>query len=176
MYKIIFLFLLFAAGQSHAQKKSITFPRSFTGHWKGKLNWVRTGKPTQQFTMQLKIRPSANEGQYEWHISYGDSSRDERPYLLKPADDLHSDHWVIDERNGIILDNYVAGNCLQGSFTVLNNTIVNNYCIENGQMNVQFFAIKLGDKKTSGKGTDESPTVDSYRMTGYQYGMLEKVE
>jgi len=126
--------------------------------------------------MQLKIRPSANEGQYEWHISYGDSSRDERPYLLKPADDLHSDHWVIDERNGIILDNYIAGNCLQGSFTVLNNTIINNYCIENGQMNVQFFAIKLGDKKTSGKGTDESPTVDSYRMTGYQYGMLEKVE
>lgn len=115
-------------------------------------------------------------GYYEWHISYGDSIKDERPYLLKPADDLPGERWLIDERNGIVLDNYVAGNCLQGSFTVLNNTIVNNYCIENGQMNVQFFAIKLSDKKTSGNGTDESPTVDSYRMTGYQYGMLEKVE
>lgn len=173
--KLLLTLCLIVAGYAYAQHNNISFPGNFIGHWKGKLNWVRAGKPFQQFTMQLKIRASDDSaGMYEWHISYGDSSKDERSYLLKPID-IKNNHWIIDERNGIVLDNYIAGHCLQGSFTVAGNTILNNYCIENGKMKVEFFVIKLGDKKSSGKGTDDSPLVDSYRMSGYQYGMLDKV-
>jgi hypothetical protein len=170
---IVILILAFWA-DSHGQAKT-AFPHGFTGHWKGKLNWVVTGQPTRQFTMQLKIREMADTaGVYYWHISYGDSVKDERPYILRPGDQSKG-HWVIDEANGIILDQYVFDNCLQGSFTVMNNTIINNYCLDKGKMNVEFFTIKLGDKKTSGMDSDESPLVDSYRMAGYQYGILEKV-
>lgn len=152
------------------------FPGNFIGHWKGKLSWMRPGKPTQEFTMQLKImavKDSSN--QYQWRMSYGDSSKDERPYILK-AVNIKNNHWQIDEQNGIVLDNYVAGNCLQGSFMVMGNTIIDNYCIENGRMSVEFFSFKTSDKTVTGKGTSESPAVESYRMGGYQYGMLEKVK
>lgn len=167
--------LLATAGKNIAQEKMPVFPASFTGHWKGKLHWVRAGKATQEFSMQLKITATDSADMFTWTIIYGDSSKDERPYILKPVDKTKN-HWIIDEQNGIVLDNYVAANCLQGIFTVAGNTILDNYCIENGKMNVQFFAVKMADKTTTGKGTEASPTVDSYRMTGYQYGLLEKVE
>jgi hypothetical protein len=150
------------------------FPASFTGKWKGKLQWAVAGKPTREFSMQLNILPADTAGQYSWQIIYGDDNKDNRPYLLKPADS-NSNHWVIDERDGIILDSYVHGNCLQGAFTVNQNTIIDNYCIENGRMRVEFFTVKLGDKKQSGKGTEDVPFVNSYRIGGYQWGILEKV-
>ncbi|MBC7937057.1 MAG: hypothetical protein H7Y86_17040 [Rhizobacter sp.] len=170
MKKIVLLCLLaFATGLCYAQ-----FPQNFIGEWKGKLQWIVTGKPLQEFAMRLRIAASDSLNRYIWHISYGDSNKDTRPYMLSLVD-REKNHWVIEEGNGINLDNYVAGNCLQGSFTVMNNTIVNNYCIEDGKMRVEFFTIKLADKKTSGNGTKDSPLVDNYRMAGYQHGLLEKV-
>lgn len=38
-------------------------------------------------------------------------------------------------------------NAVHGAFTVQGNTIVDNYTIENGKMKVEFFSIKLEDKK-----------------------------
>lgn len=150
------------------------FPDAFLGEWKGKLSWMVPGKETREFAMSLEVKKKDSVNTYNWFIKYGDNKTDIRPYTLKLIDTAKQ-QWAIDEDNGIILDNYVAGNCLQGSFTVMNNTIVNNYCVESGKMRVEFFTIRLTDKKTSGKGTADSPSVDSYRMAGYQYGLLEKV-
>lgn len=150
------------------------FPKDFLGVWKGKMQWIVTGKPVQEFTVQLTIAETDSANWYKWYISYGDSASDIRRYMLS-ALDKQKNHWVIVEGNGIVLDNYVAGNCLQGAFTVMNNTIINSYCVDNGQMRVQFFSLKLDDKKTSGKDTEKSPLVDSYRMASYQHGLLEKL-
>lgn len=150
---------------------SSAFPQSFIGNWKGKLQWMVAGKPTQTFTMQLSIQPADSVGQYTWQIRYGDSSADNRPYLLKPVDTAKG-HWVIDERDGILLDSYVHGNSIHGAFTVQGNTIVDNYRVEGNQLFVEFFTIKLANKKTSGKGTPETPFVESYQIGSYQAGTL----
>lgn len=182
---IFFIALLihsFAIAQSNKKAAASTsqtidsgFPRNFIGHWKGKLNWMVAGKPAQQFQMQLIIQPADTAGQYTWQIIYGTDNKDNRPYILKPADTAKG-HWLVDERDGIILDSYLHGNCLQGAFTVMNNTVVDNYCIENGKMHVEFFSIKLSDKNQTGKGTDETPFVQSYRMGSYQKGVLTKIK
>jgi hypothetical protein len=152
---------------------NVTFPQSFIGHWKGKLQWMISGKPTQEFLMQLIIQPTDTAGQYTWQIIYGNQGKDNRPYLLT-ATDTSKGHWVVDERDGIVLDSYVHGNSLHGAFTVQGNTIVDNYRVEGNKMLVEFFSIKLSDKKTSGKGTEDTPFVDSYKMSSYQFGVLER--
>jgi myo-inositol-hexaphosphate 3-phosphohydrolase len=81
---------------------------------------------------------------------------------------------MVDERDGIMLDRYVYGNSLHGAFTVQGNIIVDNYRVEGNKMFVGFFSIKLNDKKTSGKGTEETPFVDSYKVSNYQMGVLVK--
>lgn len=156
-------------------KSNDNFPKCFIGDWKGQLQWMINGKPTQTFTMQLRIKPTDSANQYFWQIIYGDENKDNHPYILKPADTAKG-HWIIDENDGIILDSYVHGNAIHGAFTVNGNTIVDNYKVENGKMYVEFFSIKLADKKQSGKGTEDIPFVDSYRISSYQTGVLMKVK
>lgn len=150
------------------------FPACFVGDWQGQLQWMVAGKPTQTLTMQLHVQPADSANTYTWQIIYGDKATDNRPYLLQPIDTAKG-HWVIDEGNGIILDSYVNGYALQTAFTVQGNTIVNNYRVENGNLQVEFFSIKLNDKKTSGQGTEDVPLVDSYKVTSYQAGTLRKI-
>ena len=151
------------------------FPKCFIGNWKGTIQWMIAGKPTRPFTMRLNIQPSDTAGQYTWQIIYGDDNKDNRPYILKAVDTAKG-HWVIDENDSIILDSYVHGNSIHGAFTVQGNTIIDNYTIENGKMRVEFFSIKLDDKKQSGKGTAETPFVDSYLISSYQTGLLTRVD
>lgn len=159
-----------------AQKTNpTTFPYTFIGNWKGKMQWMVAGKPSQTFSMQLRIQPADTAGQYTWQIIYGDDNKDNRPYILKPVDTAKG-HWIVDENDGILLDSYVHGNAVHGAFTVQGNTIVDNYKVENGKMYVEFFSIKLADKKQSGKGTEETPFVDSYRISSYQSGVLTKLQ
>ncbi len=166
--------LLFSGIILFAQDKS-SFPNDFIGHWKGTLEWYRTGnaKP-EKVNMSLTILPSKDSaGQYSWHMVYGSASEDNRPYLLKPVDTAKG-HWVIDELNGIVLDQYWVGNRFICSFTVLNNTITNTYYLENGQLIAEFISNPAKAGATSGKGTAASPTVDSYIIRGFQRAVLKK--
>ena len=105
----------------------INFPHSFIGSWKGKLNWHPMGKPMQQIPMQLNIQQAAG-GMYTWTMIYGDSMRDNREYLLKAVDSA-TGHWVIDERNGILLDQYWIAGKLSSAFSVGNTKILNTYTL-----------------------------------------------
>jgi hypothetical protein len=171
----LLLLLMYQTNAQVNSKGGSSFPKSFIGNWKGTIQYMITGKPMQQFTMQLRIQPTDSANQYTWQIIYGDSGKDNRPYILKPVDTAKG-HWVVDEKDGIVLDSYVHSNCIHGAFTVMGSTITDNYCIENGKMKVEFFNIKLDNKTQSGKGTKDVPFVDSYFISNYQSGVLTKVQ
>jgi hypothetical protein len=154
--------------------KTVGFPTSFIGHWKGTLQWMVVGKIKQSFTMQLIVKPTDSIGQYTWQIIYGDSATDNRPYLLKPIDTAKG-HWVIDETDGIVLDSYVFGNSIKGAFTVMNNTVVDSYTVDDNTMRVEFLSINLNKKNITGKGTAEVPFVDSYAVKSAQSGTLVRI-
>src|SRR5687767_7239128 len=130
--------LISVINSSHAQSQSasqVAFPKDYMGKWKGTLEWFKTGSAEpQKVNMELYILPSNDTaGQYSWHLIYGNVSADSRPYILKSIDTAKG-HWVIDELNGIVLDQYWVGNRFSGSFTVGNSTIVNSYYLENGNL------------------------------------------
>jgi hypothetical protein len=148
------------------------FPQKFIGNWKGVVHWYVTGKPRQTFSMQLRVHPTGSAGRYTWQIVYGEEGKDVRSYELVAVDSAKG-KWNIDEKNGIVLENYVHGNEIHGIFTVGGSTILNNYWVDQqGLLNVEFFTMKISEKSTTGKGTEESPTVDNYRIAGYQKGLL----
>src|SRR5687767_6059456 len=104
----ILFFVLAACIINSARTQDI--PKKFIGHWKGDLYWYKTGEKTaQKVKMQLIIRPSDTIGHYTWQIIYGENNADNRPYILKPVDTAMG-HWIVDERNGIVLDQYWVGN------------------------------------------------------------------
>jgi hypothetical protein len=55
-------------------------------------------------------------------------------------------------------------------------TIVNSYWREGAQLLVEFASFPSKSVRTSGAGTEESPTVESYHVRSYQKGILSRVE
>jgi hypothetical protein len=170
LYSILFWLLITNTGI--AQK----FPDAFVGNWKGEISWFAQGaKEPKKFAMQLRVQPADTAGQFTWQIIYGKEEKDNRPYLLKAVDTAKG-HWVIDERNGIVLDQYWLGNKLQGAFTVAGSTIVNSYWIENGRLMVEFVSYPAKPLARTGSGTEDSPYVDSYAIKSFQKGILSKAK
>ena len=168
--RLSLILLIFLSTALNAQQ----FPQDFTGHWEGELQWFQTGrKGPQKVRMQLVILPADTAGQYLWQLIYGEKQEDNRPYLLKPVDTAKG-NWVIDEKNGIVLDQYWIANRFTGTFTVQQATILNNYWLEDGKLIAEFYSISAKPVRTSGHGTEDSPNVNSYASRAYQRAVLIK--
>lgn len=146
----------------------------FIGHWEGDLQWSKAGsKQVQKVKMQIIIQPADTAGQYTWLIIYGSKNEDNRPYLLKPVDTAKG-HWVIDERNGIIIDQYWVGDRFTSLFTVQTSTILDSYWLQNDKLVAEFYGMSAKPVTTSGAGTGDVPTVNSYAIGSYQKAILKK--
>lgn len=122
----------------------------------------------------MELRIQKTDTAWTWQLIYGGETNDNRPYILLPRDTTGV-HWVIDELNGIVLDQYWVGDQFVGTFSVMNSTILNNCHMENGKMIVEFFSYPTKPIATTGFGTEDSPKVDSYRISSYQKAILERV-
>lgn len=172
----IFILLLALGVSCSALSQSNTFPEGWVGNWKGELEWYKTGKAEpEKVNMELRIQSTDSGNNYTWQIIYGSATEDSRPYILIPKNTANG-HWVIDENNGIVLDQYWVGNRFCGAFTVMGNTIVNNYWLENDRLMVEFFSFAAKAVVTTGKGTEESPSVDSFQIRSYQKAILKRVQ
>ncbi|MBL7741440.1 MAG: hypothetical protein JNK14_19630 [Chitinophagaceae bacterium] len=168
---LIFPVLVFTC-QVHAQNQN--FPHSWAGNWKGELQWFKgNANEPQKVVMELRIHPADTANSYTWQLIYGSQTKDNRPYTLI-ARDTAKGHWAIDEHNGIVLDQFWLANKFCGAFTVGNSTIINSYWMENGKLNVEFYNISAKPVATTGKGTEESPAVHSYKVATYQRAVLSK--
>jgi hypothetical protein len=153
-----------------------SFPADFIGHWKGEIDWFQQGNAMpKKIQVQLVVRPVDTAGHFTWQIIYGDKETDNRPYVLKPVDTAKG-HWIIDERNGIVLDQFWLGNKLTGVFTVNPSTVFNSYWLEGNKLLVEFIMTTAKPSGRSGNGTEESPHVDSYQVKSFQRGILSKVK
>ncbi len=172
--KITAVLLLLFLWQQDANSQSDKFPASWAGHWRGTLSWY-SGNTIQQVNMQLIIAPTDTATAWNWQLVYGDTIKDNRPYLLIEKDSA-TNHWVIDEKNGIVLDQYYMGDRLSGVFTFQNTTILNTYWIEEERMHIEFYAIAAKPVAVTGKGSEESPAVSSYKVNSFQKAMLTRIK
>ena len=123
--------------------------------------------------MQLIIGPTDSAHTYTWQLIYGDKGEDNRPYMLKAVDTIKG-HWQIDERNGIMLDQYFIGNRFTSAFTVLTTTIVNSYWRAGNNLIAEFYSLSAKPINTTGNGTEESPKVESYATKSYQRAVMKR--
>jgi hypothetical protein len=144
------------------------------GHWKGELVWQRSADSVQTVEMHLIIAPLDSAGHYSWNLVYGAEQKDNRGYTLKPVD-IERGQWIVDENNGIVIDQYLIGNCFTSAFEVMGNTIVDVFELKDDTMQVRFFSYSSQPSRVSGLGTEDIPTVNSYRMQSVQNVTLRKL-
>lgn len=174
IFFLLFFFGSILANAQENQEGKAEFPQSWTGKWKGTLKWYRTGSDSvQNVPMELRIAPTDSAGHFTFHLIYGAESKDSRPYIIKPGDNGKG-HWILDENNGILIDHYWVARKLSCAFTVMNATIITNTWLEGETMIMEFYSLSASPVSTTGKNTEDSPTVKSYGVRGFQRAELRR--
>ena len=108
-------------------KLNLNFPDDWLGFWEGDLHIYDEMGLQQSLPMSLDNSITGVKGQFTWAIIYGtDSIAGRRDYLLKEVD-KNKGHYMVDEKNGILLDAYLIDNELVSVFEVMGNSLTSTY-------------------------------------------------
>ena len=147
------------------------FPKKWVGKWKGTLHWYQGVVEREPVAMELHISPLDSADHYSWRMIYGSQQSDVRPYILKPFN-KEKGHWLIDEKNSIVLDHFLVGDRFSSSFTVQGNTLINNTWLSGDSLIVEFYNMQEKPIAISGGGDSTIPKVKSYGIRTFQRAVL----
>lgn len=170
----------------------IRLPTTWHGTWRGDCTAITTSnRPALNFTMQLRVAPIADRpDRLTWEITYeGGAGNQVRPYELIALEN-EPNRFVIDEKNGILIDAGLLGSTIASHFTVQSAMITATYRLEPAvaeagaagtpprpdRIIVELTTFKADDSvRTSGGGPAGSgamPEVKSWRVSGVQRAEL----
>ena len=126
--------------------------------------------------MELNIEKTTVDAIYKWEIVYHltDSTKDVRTYDLIEVDKANGT-YVIDEKNGIVMESYYKNNTFTSFFEVMDNFILFSYTLVDNALVVDVFSAPTHQiSESGGKKVDEEeiPKVKSYQILGRQRGVL----
>lgn len=154
------------------------FPSDFQGLWAGELQIYSPTGLAQKVAMQLHILP-LNDSTLTYTIYYGDDlEKGKRDYLLRQGSE-GPHHWIVDEQDGILLDNFYLGGVLQGPFSVAGTLLFSTLSRVGEQLT---YTISSGPEKpyrnSSSSVTEEDETtvyeVASFQVRNYQTALLSR--
>ena len=105
-----------AAGDARAQTDPLA---AWAGLWQGSCELAPPYLGASEFAASLKVE-AAMGGVYTWQLTYeasGQMPRAVRHYEMVPVD-APKGHFALDEKNGLMLDTFVAGRAIHTFFTV----------------------------------------------------------
>lgn len=162
---------------SNVFTKTKNFPSDWMGYWEGTLYIYNANGDIKKVPMIAEHALTDTTGVYTWALIYGeDISKGRRDYILKTKDAMKG-HYVVDERNNILLDTYLIGNQMISIFDVEGTMITSIYAPEDDKMTFTIIAGKSDSPQQSGGGSyngEDIPLVHSYPVTAYQKGILTK--
>ncbi len=162
-----FMMLAQAAAQSEA------LPAEWDGIWKGTLAIVSADGTRQELAMELHVLPVAGGNRKTWKILYGEGTKQTtRPYDIGPVAGGPG-RFVVDEKNGLFIDNHLAGKTLYSQFMVTTNLVTTRFENLGDSMKVELLLFSMNEPRRS-KLTGGDIEVASYRFSSVQTGMLKR--
>ncbi|MFH1998137.1 MAG: hypothetical protein ABIK28_00585 [Planctomycetota bacterium] len=156
-----------------SQAQTRTFPESWHGIWKGICRSNRPAGGGFHFAMELHIRPTDQDGRFEWKLIYGEGEkRQVRDYELVIRDAAKGD-YVIDEKNSITIDAVLIDSQLCAQYSVDGSLITLTYTREDEAILFRLLSSRLNDSVISG-GEGEIPKVLTYPIDTAQSAVLRK--
>lgn len=139
------------------------FPDTFVGSWKGELEVSTMPKP---IGMTLDVQKVPGTPRYTWTIRY--EGQPARPYELVPVDPPRG-QWAIDEKNGIVLDSFVANGKLLSQFDVATNRVTSRYELTpEGNLELEMSMFSRQPLASTGHG------VETFKLVNFQRAVLHR--
>jgi hypothetical protein len=121
------MMLLFLAASAVSAGEPAPLPDLWLGDWKGTLLWSKAKGPDGEIPMELQIRPIKDSRDCTWRIIYGvGDKRQVRDYVLQPVAKKPG-YFVIDEKNGVLLDCRLVGQTIYTQFEVAGSLLTTRY-------------------------------------------------
>jgi hypothetical protein len=93
------------------------------GRWTGTLEIASVAGEAKETPMEMVIEPIKDSKNYRWRIVYGKGPA--REYELIPQE--KAGHFVIDEKNGLLIDAWLVGATVHSQFQVGDSLIPVRY-------------------------------------------------
>lgn len=159
----VLLFVIPAAAQ--------TLPAEWEGLWKGTtVRALATGEK-EEIPTELHVQPLPGGGDARtWKIVYG--GQEARPYEISPVPGQPG-RFVVDEKNGLLIDQQLVGNTLYALFLVTTNLVSARYEHLGDGIEVELTMFDAREPRKS-KLTGGEIEVSSYRVRSVQRGTLTR--
>ena len=156
-----------------SQEKSVQFPDDFFGIYTGTLH-ISSDKGDQILPMEFHLLATDSVGKYTYTLVYGEGETKQiRDYSLLEKNKTKG-AYVVDENNGIILDDKVLDNRMYALFEVNNTLLTTFITFEADHMIFEIIATSKSDKRVTYTEDEDKTEVISYPITTIQRAVLKK--
>jgi hypothetical protein len=146
-------------------------PLAWTGTWSGPCLSDNTMGLAPEHGMTLTIKPIAETPHFDFHIQY--TGEPVRRYELQLVNEKEG-HYIVDEKNGIILDDFYKQGSLNSMFLINGRIFQSQWTLNGGVMNVRQTAYDGVNSRNSG-GANSIPAVLSFNILISEKCELKKV-
>lgn len=154
-----------------------SFPQSWQGTWRGTLQIHNAKGVAQTVPMAVEIAPTADSLRWRFALIYGeDTAKGRRAYDLLIVDRAKG-HYVTDENNGILLDDYFLDGRLLSQFTVQGTRLVSSFERRGDELIFEIISGKDTAVRTSGgqkAAGEDIPPVQSFPIGTWHRAVLRR--
>jgi hypothetical protein len=149
-------------------------PVEWHGRWTGTLKVNAIGGKEQETQMELLVEPLKSRTGYRWRITYGEPKvRPARDYELIPQE--KNGHFVIDEKNGIVIDAWLVGGTIHSQFQVGESMIPVRYELKGDTLVFSLVVYTSKDARTT-KLTRGEMEAKAFQLQTVQTAELKKAK
>ncbi len=161
--------------QSAASSTS-TFPENWRGTWRGTMLDRSVNGRYQKVPMTLRIQPiSNNPMRYTWQTTYGVGDKKlVRDYELVVKDQQNG-HFIIDEKDGTLIDAWWLGDKLYSQFRV-NNLLLSTQCQRQGNRLHYELVLYQPQSTPPTESSQEKVPFESYQLQVVQSAELSPMK
>jgi hypothetical protein len=149
-----------------------SFPQNWQGKWSGTMLNRSVKGQSQNVPMTLRIQPISNNPlRYTWQITYGAGAKKVvRNYELV-AKDRGAGHFVIDEKDGTLIDAWWVGETLYSQFRVGNRLLNLQYERQSDRLRYKLVTYQPLNSAPD-EGSQQKVPFESYQIGAVQSAEL----
>jgi hypothetical protein len=166
--------------QPASTRPIVPLPEKWNGTYKGTVDLLRPGRAvvtpdgSSTVAMELIVTPADGKpGTVSWTIVYGTGEkRQERPYELSAVPG-YANRFLMDEKNGILIDHALIGEVLVSQFRVGTALLVSRFELVPEGVQVEISSFQTTPSRKS-RPESANLEVESYPATTIQRGLLKR--
>ena len=149
-----------------------SFPQNWQGTWSGTMFNSSVKGQSKTVPMTLKIQPISNNPiRYTWQITYGAGAKKlVRNYELV-VKDQGAAHFVIDEKDGTLIDAWWVGDTLYSQFRVGNRLLNSQYERQSDRLRYKLVTYQPLSSPPA-EGSQQKVPFESYQIGAVQSAEL----